>query len=290
MRSHQRQSRLTVAWLICTLTAASAGCGAPPVTSVAPPAPTSAAAHEPASAPPMPETVRIDPQPGEVSELAQKIIAAEDRSEEDRKVDARRHPAELLTFLDVQPGMKVADLGAGGGYTTELLARVVGKKGVVWGQNNAHTLEKFHPDDWSARIALPVNAKIVRVDREYDEPLPEVAKDLDLVTILFSYHDVIAQGHDTAKMNAAVFQALKPGGFYVIADHTARTGSGLEAAKDVHRIDEALVREQVLAAGFRFAEAAQFLRDPEDKLGKKSFAIGFETDRFLLKFYKPHPE
>lgn len=265
-----------------------AGCGAPSVAPETAPAPTAEATAPPP--PPEPVTVRVDPAPGPVSELAKKIVDAEDRSEEDRKVDARRHPAELLTFLGVKPGMKVADLGAGGGYTTELLARAVGDEGVVWGQNNQYSLEKFHPDDWPARIALPVNARVVRVDREYDDPLPEMAKDLDLVTILFSYHDVIAQGHDPAKLNAAVFRALKPGGSYVIADHTARTGTGVEAAKDLHRIDEALVREQVLAAGFRFSDEAQFLRDPEDQLGKKSFEIGFETDRFLLKFFKPHPE
>ena len=75
--------------------------------------------------------------------LANAVVSASDRSPEDRALDAGRKPAELLAFIGVQPGWRIADLGAGGGYTTELLERAVGKEGVVYGQNSKKLLEMF---------------------------------------------------------------------------------------------------------------------------------------------------
>ncbi len=263
-----------------------AGCGA------AQPAPMPAG--NPTSTAPTddPETPRrradaIEPVPGPVSPEARAIVDAADRTKKDRDRDARRHPGELLTFIGVRLGWHVADLGAGDGYTTELLARAVGREGRVFAQNNAHTLENFVKEAWPERLEREINKNVVRVDRQYDDPFPEEAVELDLVTVLFSYHDVVAQELDVAKMNAKVFAALKPGGLFVIADHSASPGSGIAAAGGVHRLEEAIVKEQVQAAGFELVGEAQFLRDPEDLLGKPSFRLGFETDRYLLKFAKP---
>jgi predicted methyltransferase len=63
------------------------------------------------------------------------LIAAPDRSAADRATDARRDPLPILTFIGAHPGMKVLDMGAGSGYSTELMARAVGPNGVVYGQN-----------------------------------------------------------------------------------------------------------------------------------------------------------
>jgi predicted methyltransferase len=88
--------------------------------------------------------------------------------------------------------MKVADLGAGGGYTTELLARAVGPTGVVYGQNSKFLLERFAEKPWSARLERPVNAVVVRADREFDDPIPPEAKgQLDLVVDVLFYHDTV---------------------------------------------------------------------------------------------------
>jgi len=247
------------------------GCAsAPPPDAVAPPSSSAEAAPAGAAA--------LDPQA---------IVAAPDRTEKDREADARRHPVELLQFLNVAPGARVADLGAGGGYTTELLVRAVGPEGVVYAQNNKLTLEKYVKDAWPERLAREVNKKVVRMDLEYEAPFVAEAKDLDLVTFLFSYHDAIVQGVDRAKLNAAVFAALKPGGRYVIADHRAADGSGLEAATTVHRIEPKIIQQEVEAAGFKLDKSADFLKDPTDDLKKPSFAVGFNTDRFLLAFVKP---
>lgn len=219
------------------------------------------------------------------------IVAAADRTEADRALDAGRHPAEFLALLDLEPGARVADLMAGSGYTTELLARAVGPEGVVYGQNSPWALERFAEGPWSARLERPVNANVQRMDRELEDPLGEV-KDLDAVTLVLFYHDAIWLETDRAAMNEAVFEALKPGGAYLVIDHAAAEGAGTDVARSLHRIEESVVREEVQAAGFELAGSADFLRNPEDAhdWNASPGAAGDKrgtSDRFVLVFRKP---
>jgi predicted methyltransferase len=218
---------------------------------------------------------------------AQTVVAAGDRSSDDRALDTRRRPSQMLEFIGVGPADRVADLGAGAGYTTELLARAVGPSGVVYSQNTPQALNSFVRESWQERLQRPVNKNVVRMDREYEAPFTPEAKDLDCVTLLFSYHDVVAHNGDRAALNRAVYAALKPGGIYVIADHSAPPGAGVEAGRELHRIDEAMVRREVEAAGFVFVEGADFLRNENDDPTKPSPALGFETSRFIHKYKKP---
>jgi predicted methyltransferase len=215
------------------------------------------------------------------------IVAAPDRTPEDRQADSRRRPAALLEFLAVAPGDRVADLAAGSGYTTELLARAVGPGGAVYAQNDKATIDNFVGESWPKRLEREATHNVVRMDRELDAPFAAEARDLDLVTLMFSYHDAIANGLDRSKLNAAVLAALKPGGLYVVADHQAPPGTGVEAANALHRIDEKIVRAEIEAAGFVFVESAAFLREPKDTGKEPSEKLGFNTDRFILKFKKP---
>lgn len=222
----------------------------------------------------------------------EEIVKAPDRTEADRKLDGGRKPAELLRFLKVRPGMRVAELFAGGGYTTELLVRAVGPDGVVYGHNTKTVLERFAEKPWSERLARPVNRNVVRVVREMEDPLPPEARPLDLVVSNITYHDSVWLNVDRAKMNGAVFTALRSGGRYVVCDSSAKKGSGVEAAKTLHRIDEALVRKEVGAAGFRLVEEGNFLRNPADPRDWNSSpgAAGDKrgtSDRFCLAFAKP---
>ncbi|MEO8040841.1 MAG: M24 family metallopeptidase, partial [Betaproteobacteria bacterium] len=148
---------------------------------------------------------------GDSAALAKTVVAAPDRSPEDRALDAARKPAELLAFVGIQPGWVVADLGAGGGYTTELLKRAVGADGTVYAQNAKAMLEKFLEKPWSARLASPAMDGVVRLDREFDDPFPDGLEALDAVTLVLFYHDAVWLGVDRAAMNKAVFEALKPG-------------------------------------------------------------------------------
>ncbi len=207
-------------------------------------------------------------------------------------MDAGRKPLALLAFMDVKLGMKVADLGAGTGYTTELLARSVGSTGVVYAQNNQFILERFAEKPLTARLAKPVMAHVVRVDREFDDPLPPAATNLDLVVNVLFYHDTVWMGVDRPRMNAAVLAALKPGGAYVIVDHEAKSGRGVGDVKTLHRIEEAVLRKEVEAAGFRFESANDALRNPADTKdwNASPSAAGDKrgtSDRFAIKFVKP---
>lgn len=226
-----------------------------------------------------------------VSPAVQKIVDAPDRDAEDKKLDAGRHPGELLAFLGLKPGQRVAELGAGGGYTTELLARAVGPGGKVWAQNNA-LFNKFVEKPWAERLKKPVMKNVVRVDREFDAPLPPDAKNLDAVVFVLVYHDTVWLGADRDKMNKAILAALKPGGQYVIVDHSGPEGSGAQDAKTTHRIDELFVVRDVERAGFHLAGFADFLRNPADTRDwndapREAGERRGTSDRFVLRFTRP---
>ncbi|MEP7126556.1 MAG: methyltransferase domain-containing protein, partial [Byssovorax sp.] len=206
-------------------------------------------------------SVVVAPPAGAVPPAIQALLAAPDRSDADRALDAGRHPGEMLAFYAIAPGMKVAELGAGGGYTAEILARAVGATGVVYGENNKFIVEKFAQKPWTERLAKPVMKNVVRVDREFDDPLPAEAHDLDAVFMVLFYHDTVWMETDRAKMNAAVFKALKPGGVFAIIDHSGRAGTGTTEVKTLHRIDEEAVKKELLAAGFKLGGSADFLRN-----------------------------
>jgi predicted methyltransferase len=227
-----------------------------------------------------------------IPERIRAIVASPDRSEADRALDAGRHPAELLAFFGVAPGMRVAELGAGTGYTSELLARAVAPGGVVYAQNSPSVLQRFAEKPWSERLAKPVMKDVVRVDRDFDDPLPPEAKDLDAVFMVLVYHDTVWMKVDRAKMNRAVFRALKPGGVYAVVDHSARTGAGLADVETLHRIEESALRKEIESAGFELAKEADFLRNPEDtrEWSASPRAAGERrgtSDRFVLEFVKP---
>ena len=220
------------------------------------------------------------------------IVGALDRSDADRALDEGREPARMLEFYGIAPGMKVAEIAAGMGYTAELLARAVGPKGVVYGVNNRWVLERFAEAPWSERLKKPVMKPVVRVDREFDDPLPPEAKDLDAVFDVLFYHDTVWMKTDRAKMNAAIFKALKPGGVYAVIDHSARKGAGLADVQTLHRIEESVVRKEIEAAGFELAAEADFLRNADDTRdwNASPIAAGAKrgtSDRFVLKFVKP---
>ena len=199
----------------------------------------------------------------------------------------------MLRFLGVRNGMKVLDLGAGPGYTTELIARAVAPGGVVYMQNDPRWLP-FLKDALEERFTHPAMQGVVRADVPFDDPVPPDARDLDLAVMNVIYHDVVNMPVDRARMNKAIFDALRPGGAYVVIDSSAKEGTGLAETKTLHRIDESVVRDEVQSAGFRLESESEFLRNPADardwnasppaaeKAGKRG-----TSDRFALRFVKP---
>jgi predicted methyltransferase len=238
-----------------------------------------------------PDPVRPGAKPVPVPPGIQKVVDAADRDGDDKKLDGGRHAGELLAFLALRPGARVAELVAGGGYTTELLARDVGPGGHVWGENNAFIL-KFADKPWGERLKRPAMKNVTRVDRELDAPLPPDARNLDAVVMVLNYHDTVWLGTDRDKMNKAVFDALRRGGEYVIVDHSAPEGTGTQDVKTTHRIDELFVVREVEHAGFQLAGYGDFLRNPGDKRDwnaspREAGERRGQSDRFVLKFVKP---
>jgi predicted methyltransferase len=235
----------------------------------------------------------IDAGPARSPEdAARAAVSASDRDEKDRALDAGRHPAEMLAFFGIAPGMKVAELVAAGGYTSELLARDVGPLGVVWAENPSFVLDKFAAGPWATRLGKPVMANVRRSDRELESPFPSDATNLDAVVMVLFYHDTVWLKTDRAKMNKAVFDALKSGGVYGIVDHAARAGAGTSGAQTVHRIEQKTVVDEVTKAGFKLAAEGDFLKNPNDKHDWNASPMAAAdkrgtSDRFVLKFVKP---
>lgn len=215
------------------------------------------------------------------------IVAAPDRCDADRQTDQRREPAKMLAFTGVEEGMKVLDMEANAGYSTELLARAVGPTGTVYAQDPASIIEKFVKDKFDNRAKNPAMKNVVHVIRDFDDPIPPDVSNLDMITFFYAYHDVTYMPVDRAKMNAKMFAALKPGGYLIIADHSAKKGDGLSVAHTLHRIEETTLRHEIEAAGFKLVAEGDFLHHPEDPRDVKVFKPAVPVDEFVLKYQKP---
>jgi predicted methyltransferase len=252
------------------------------------------------------------------------IVSSTDRTAADRTNDVRRKPEQMLGFIGIHPGILAVDLSAGGGYTTELLARAIGPSGKVYGQSRPRDPSQIStpsvaPEGNSNPVATPSAASaapasaprpspialaerennlrahgvqaapIVALSQPFEDPFPsELALErIDLVTLMFNYHDLGHLGVDRAAMNKAVFRALKSGGLYVIADHSGRPGTGISESGTLHRIEEAFLRQEVEAVGFRLVDEGTFLRNPNDPRDKNTPDPPQPKDEFVLKFVKP---
>lgn len=211
------------------------------------------------------------------------------RTAEDRARDEARHTAETLAFARVAPGQTIADMIIGGGYFTRAFSAAVGAGGHV----TAWQPEEFIAFEAGYGQALTDADALANVDG-VRSPLgaPAFPSGLDLVFTAQNYHDLHLAPFpaDTAsKVNTAVFQALKPGGLYVIVDHHAAAGSDLAAADTLHRIDIEAVKREVTAAGFVLDGESAILANPADPLTASVFdpSIRGHTSQFMLRFRKP---
>jgi predicted methyltransferase len=216
-----------------------------------------------------------------LTELYKQAVASPIRTDIDRSADEKRKPIQFLEFTGVRPGMMVLDVAAGGGYTTQLLALAVGSSGKVWAQTS---MQRSAMDK---RLADHPQPNIVTYVQPFEDPVPKDAPKLDLITIIMNYHDIVYMPIDRTLMNRRLFDALKPGGHLVVADHSAKPGTGISAAKSLHRIDEATVLNEFQQAGFQLEQGGDFMRNPTDPRDRAYFDMNVPTDRFALRFVKP---
>ena len=228
--------------------------------------------------------------PAAVSPAVAAAVADKGR-DADREADARRHPGELITFSGVKPGDKVVDLIPGSGYFTKIFSKVVGPKGhvyMIWPNEYA---KEAQPDPVKnadlAKTGYPNTSVILQPGAAFATPEP-----VDLVFTVQNYHDYpdkFMGKIDPVIFDRAVFKALKPGGVFLVVDHTAEAGSGMRDTDTLHRIDPAIVKKQVTAAGFVFEGESDVLKNPADDHKKVVFdkAIRGHTDQFIYRFRKP---
>ena len=212
------------------------------------------------------------------------------RPPEDKARDADRKPAEMLSFANVQAGQTVVDFFPGKGYFTRVFSTAVGSKGTVYAVHPQVLLDKLK----GKPLPPPVSGEPGRgnvhelVASATSLNLPAKA---DLVFTAQNYHDIRIWGgaEGTAQLNKAVFDALKPGGLYVVIDHAGAPGLDEAGMSKQHRIDEDLVKKEVLAAGFVLDHESPLLRNPADIRSASVFdpSIRGKTDQFILRFHKP---
>ena len=220
-------------------------------------------------------------------------VAASNRPDADKQRDANRKPAETLVFTGVKPGEQVAELLPGGGYDTRIFRKAVGGSGHVYA-----VVPAPFPDAPADAPDFAARVKAIAADPNYSnvsvvvEPFSQLAvpAPVDLVWTSQNYHDLHNfPGLDVATFNKMVFDDLKPGGIYLILDHSAEAGSGIRDTKTLHRIDPEAVKKEVLAAGFVFVGSSNLLHQAGDNHTLKVFdlTIRGKTDQFILKFRKP---
>ena len=220
-------------------------------------------------------------------------VANPDRPAADRERDANRHPAEVLEFASIEPGMVVLDLFSGGGYYTELMSAIVGEDGHVDAHSNAAYLN-FVGDEFKDRHANDRLANVSVLMAENNE-LDLEASRYDAMFLSLTYHDFYLPSADSwpeidiETILAELYEGLKAGGVITIIDHYASAGSSTASASELHRIDPAIVMTEMQSAGFELDEKSDLLRNPEDDLSKSVFdpELRGNTDRFLLRFRKP---
>jgi len=207
------------------------------------------------------------------------ILADRERPENERATDADRKPEQILKFYGVKSGARTADLMAGAGYYTAILAQAVGMSGVVYSANpsfKAQTQERFQS---------PHYANVKLLAGEMDRVALPADRSLDFVLIHLDYHMIAAPAR--VEMNKRIFNALKSGGAYGVIDHAAKENSGEADRKKLHRIDPQLVMKEVAAAGFKLSGEAKLLRNPKDSHDQPSHKLNGNSDRFVLAFVKP---
>ncbi len=210
------------------------------------------------------------------------------RPQADKDRDVNRKPAEMLAFADVKPGMTVGDMIPGGGYFTRLFSKAVGPKGVVYGIAGAP--REGQPAPLAAITGDKANYANVTVVTTDFQTISTPTK-LDLAWTSQNYHDLKNRPapFDIAKFNKAVYDSLKPGGIYIVLDHSAKADAAADVTSKMHRIKEDTVKTEVLAAGFKLVGSSDAVRDPADTRETAVFDsnIRGKTDQFVLKFQKP---
>ncbi len=226
-----------------------------------------------------------------VSDAVKAAVSDAGRPAADKDRDATRKPAEITAFAGVKAGDVVADINPGGGYFTRIFSKTVGAKGKVYAVVSDAAVAK--------RPEAADGVKAIAADQAYGGNIEVMIADfanlktampLDVAWTSWNYHDFKNRGGSfTTNMNKAIFAALKPGGTYIVIDHAAAKDAGADVTEKLHRVSPEVVKQEVMAAGFKLESESNLLAHAEDNHTSPVFdgAVRGKTDSFLLKFRKP---
>jgi len=222
-------------------------------------------------------------------------VDSKDRPDADRMLDADRKPAETLAFTGPKPGQTVAELLPGRGYFTRLFSLIVGAKGHVYAiaPGPRPNAPANAPNMLATAKSIAEDPHFSNVSAVEFNPRADtlgVPAPVDMVWTSRNYHDFHnIPNFDVAAFNKKVFDALKPGGIYIVLDHAAAAGAGTTVTRTLHRIDPEAVKSEVTAAGFKLVAESNVLHNPEDAHTAPVFdaSVKGKTDQFILKFEKP---
>jgi len=230
-------------------------------------------------------------QPIKIPAYVSAAVADESRPDSDRQRDVNRKPADVLAFAGVKPGDKVGELMPGRGYYTKLLCKVVGEKGSV----KTLAIQMAMPRPAGAPPPpppeTPRGTPCTNVSADtYKIAELQLPSGLDVFWTSENYHDLpnpMFGSADLAVFNKKVYEALRPGGIYIVEDHNTAAGAGKTVTDKLHRIEKSAVIADVTAAGFKLDGDSHVLENPADDHSQPPFALKGTSDKFLLKFRKP---
>ncbi len=218
-------------------------------------------------------------------------LAMDHRSDENTARDDNRSPEAAMDFCRLRDDMTVIEFGPGSGWYTEILGPVLQEHGRLLIAYKASWMEKL--DELLSRSFMsavekhPIDISWNSEERRFD--VGEISygvTDADLALNIREYHNLNSEG--AMVLNHATYEALEPGGYYCIIDHTRRH---MEPAnhENRRRADPVQVIMEVQSAGFELVDATDLFFRADDELryevGRRS--VKGNTDRFSLLFRKP---
>jgi len=230
---------------------------------------------------------------GEIPDYIAAAVANPLRSEDNRARDGDRKPAEVLTFFGVKPGMTVVDIGASGGYFTEILAGVVGPEGVVHAHYRPGEQFDQNRPQIEAQYAPFGNIIIDPVASGSPLPFEENSVDMILLSLLIHHFHYAEESGENMPPSAAdtyaeFLRVLKPGGLFAVIEHKAIDGSSRKDSASWHRIPKDILQADVTSAGFVFdGEDETIHNHPDDPMNSTWFDMRGKTTRLVQRYRKP---
>lgn len=227
-----------------------------------------------------------------VQQKVAELMQGDHRTAGELARDEDRDPVAAVGFMGIEDDMTLIEfLPAGQAYYTKLLGPVINDNGHLMVIDSQSTFDSW--GDWKDKPEFSMTHPVA-IDNNYnrselrynigdiDFGLP--ASSADKFLYIREYHNYNAA--DNARINAAVFDVLKPGGEYVVIDHTRRH---MEAEDRVNfrREDPVSVIYQVQQAGFVLDRVSDMFAQSSDQLDQEVGQIPNMTDRFFLVFKKP---